>query len=96
MPEVDRWYNEKPSGEPREISEARFGIPYDLIYWTGCAVTAIMANNSDWERVHIMGQTIIVPLALGLASVGALLSAARHGIMVRNYWKWMAARESQY
>lgn len=44
-----------------------------------------MSNNTDWERVQVMGQTVIVPLALGLAAVGAVLSAARQGIMIRNY-----------
>mgnify|MGYP003405220138 CR=1 FL=1 len=96
MPEVDRWYNDKPDDrEPIEIYEARIGVPYDIIAWTGFAVIAIMSNNTDWERVQVMGQTVIVPLALGLAAVGAVLSAARQGIMIRNYWNWVARRNAK-
>jgi hypothetical protein len=53
-----------------------------------------MANNSDWERVQVMGYDIIVPLALGLASASGFLNAARQGIMLRNYGNFIAKKKA--
>lgn len=94
MPEADWWNNEPIADDPREIREARFCLPCDLVLSTGLAITAIMANNSDWERVQVMGYDIIVPLALGLASASGFLNAARQGIMLRNYGNFIAKKKA--